>query len=322
MRTMTRRKAALTTTELALTPIFTALVTVATMVFTISVPATSGYFNIGETVIYIAAILFGPYVGAIAGGVGAAISDILLAPVFAPGTLVIKALEGAIVGLLSRRVLRVTRIVSFGVTFIFLTIFVSLALLSSTIFGIAFFSGPWFSGSHLSIYNSVLNSLLFVGYLLILIWAVSNLSVRPPKSQWKILTFTLGLVTGILLTVIGSLYYTGQVQLFLGVPPPQTPTLTLSVPIEFWAVLGLLVVALTTYVGYKFEPQFGWFVLAIFLGGLEMVAGYFLYEQFVMGRAAIFEVPVNIGQMLIGLILAVPVAKAVRRALPLLEETP
>jgi len=292
------------------------------MVFTISVPATSGYFNIGETIIYITAILFGPYVGAIAGGVGAAISDMLLAPVFAPGTLVIKALEGAIVGFLSKRVLRVGRVVYFGLTFIFLTMFVSLTLFSSTVFGTAFFSGPWFSESQLSVYNSVLNSLLFVGFLLILIWGASNLSVRPPESQWKILTFTLGLVTGILLTVIGSLYYTGQVQLFLGVPPPQTPTVTFSVPVEFWAVLGLLVVALTAYVGYKFEPQFGWLVLAIFLGGLEMVAGYFLYEQFVMGTAAILEVPVNIGQMLIGLILAVPVAKAVRRTLPILEETP
>jgi uncharacterized membrane protein len=318
---MSRRKTALTTTQLALTPIFTALVAVATMVFTIYIPATSGYFNLGETIIYITAILFGPYVGAITGGVGAAISDLILAPVFAPATLIIKAFEGAIVGILSRRVLRVSRVLYFGVAFIFLTIFISLSLFSSTIFGAVFFSGPWFFGSQLAIYNSVLNSLLFVGYLLVLIWAVSNLSIRPLKSQWKILTFVLGMVTGILLVIIGSLYYTGQVQLFLGIPPPKTPTITLSVPVEFWAVLGLLVVVLTAYVGHKFEPEFGWLVLAIFLGGLEMVAGYFLYEQFVMGTAAILEVPVNIGQMLVGLILAIPVAKAVYRALPTLKET-
>jgi len=82
-----------------------------------------------------------------------------------------------------------------------------------------------------------------------------------------------------------------------------------------------LIIALTAYVGYKFEPEFGWLVLAIFLGGLEMVAGYFLYEQFIMGTAAVLEVPVNIGQMLVGLVLAIPVAKAVRRALPMLKET-
>jgi uncharacterized membrane protein len=318
---MSRRKTALTTTQLALTPIFTALVAVATMVFTIYIPATSGYFNLGETIIYITAILFGPYVGGIAGGVGAAISDLLLAPVFAPGTLIIKAFEGAIVGFLSKRVLKIAHALYIGVAFILVTIFVSLLLFSLTIFGANIFSGPWFSSSQLSIYNGVLNSLLFVGFLLILVWAVSRLSEHPPKSQWKIFTFTLGLVTGVLLVVIGSLYYTGQVQLFLGVPPPQTPTVTFSVPVEFWYALGVLIIALTAYVGYKFEPEFGWLVLAIFLGGLEMVAGYFLYEQFIMGTAAVLEVPVNIGQMLVGLVLAIPVAKAVRRALPMLKET-
>jgi uncharacterized membrane protein len=318
---MARRKAALTTTQLALTPIFVALVAVATMVFTIYIPATSGYFNIGETVIYITAILFGPYVGAIAGGVGAAISDMILAPVFAPATLIIKALEGAIVGLLSRRVLKATRVLYVGVAFILITIFVSISLFSLAIFGATYFSGPWFSGSQLSVYNSVLNSLFFAGYLLILVWAVSHLGAQPLRSQWKTFTFILGLLTGTLLAAIGSIYYTGQVQLFLGVPPPQSPTITFSVPVEFWYALGLLIIALITYIGYKLEPEFGWLVLAIFLGGLEMVAGYFLYEQFVMGTAAVLEVPVNIGQMVVGLILAVPVAKAVRRALPTLKET-
>ena len=45
------------------------------------------------------------------------------------------------------------------------------------------------------------------------------------------------------------------------------------------------------------------------IGGLEMVAGYFLYEQFVLGyafAAALAEVPLNISQMLVGLIVASP----------------
>jgi uncharacterized membrane protein len=247
---MSQKKTALTTTQLAMTPIFIALVAVATMAFTVSIPATSGYFNIGETVIYTAAILFGPYVGAISGGVGAAISDIILAPAYWPGTLVIKAFEGAIVGFLGKRALK--------------------------------------AGS---------------------------------KLQWKMFTFILGLITGVLLIAIGLLYYTGEVQLFLGMPQPSTATVTFTVPAGFWYSLGALIIVLTTYVGFKLEPEFGWLVFAIFLGGLEMVAGYFLYEQFAMGKAAIVEVPVNIGQMLIGLILAIPVAKAVWRALPTLKET-
>lgn len=313
-------KTALTTTKLALTPIFVALVTVTTMAFVISIPATAGYFNLGETVIYVAAILFGPYVGAISGGVGAAIADLLLAPVFAPATLITKALEGAIVGFLGKRMLKFTHVLYVGVSFVFITMFVSLLLFSWAILSNVFFSGPWYSSSQFSLYNGVLNSLCFICFLLILVWAFSYLRVRS-KSQWKVFTFILGLVTGILLVAIGSLYYTGNVQLFFGIPPPESPTITFFIPVEFWYILGVLVLVLTTYVGFKLEPEFGWLVLAIFLGGLEMVAGYFLYEQFVLGKAAILEVPVNIGQMLIGLILAIPVAKAVRRALPTLRET-
>lgn len=89
--------------KIAVSAVFAALVFVATYSFVISIPATSGYFNLGETVIYVAALVFGPLVGAISGGVGATIADILLAPQFAPGTLVIKGIEGTIVGLLNQK---------------------------------------------------------------------------------------------------------------------------------------------------------------------------------------------------------------------------
>ncbi len=88
---------------IAISAIFAALVFVATYSFVISIPATSGYFNLGETVIYVAALVFGPTVGAISGGIGAALADIVLGPQFAPGTLVIKGIEGTIVGVLNRK---------------------------------------------------------------------------------------------------------------------------------------------------------------------------------------------------------------------------
>ncbi len=90
--------------KLAIAAIFAAVVCIATIVFTISIPATSGYFNLGETVIYIAALLFGPYVGGLAGGVGASVADMIVAAQFAPGTLVIKGVEGIIVGFLNRKI--------------------------------------------------------------------------------------------------------------------------------------------------------------------------------------------------------------------------
>jgi uncharacterized membrane protein len=87
--------------KIALGAIFAALVAVATLTFVIPIPATSGYFNLGEVLIYVAALLFGPFVGLIAGG-DAAIADTLVAAQFAPGTLAIKALEGFLVGYLTK----------------------------------------------------------------------------------------------------------------------------------------------------------------------------------------------------------------------------
>jgi uncharacterized membrane protein len=79
--------------------LLTALVALATMAFQVPVPATKGYINLGDTVIFVAALLLGPKYGAVAGGVGSALAD-LLSPyaVWAPFTLVIKGLEGFIVG--------------------------------------------------------------------------------------------------------------------------------------------------------------------------------------------------------------------------------
>jgi uncharacterized membrane protein len=90
--------------KLALAAVFAALVCVATLTLVISIPATTGYFNVGEIVIYTAALLFGPLVGGIAGGAGAAIADMIVAAQFAPGTLIIKGLEGAIVGFLNKKI--------------------------------------------------------------------------------------------------------------------------------------------------------------------------------------------------------------------------
>ncbi len=89
--------------RIATVAIFTALVFVITsQVPPIPIPATGGYFNVGESTIYVAALLFGPLVGAFAGGVGAGLSDVYLGfAYFAPGTLIIKATEGAIVGFLN-----------------------------------------------------------------------------------------------------------------------------------------------------------------------------------------------------------------------------
>jgi uncharacterized membrane protein len=165
------------TIKLTLATVFAALVFIVTsQIPPIPIPATSGYFNIGETIIYVAALLFGSAAGALSGGIGAMLADIYLGfGVFAPGTLVIKGIEGAIVGFLNLRLRYIT-----------------------------------------------------------------NRTLRA--------------------------------------------------------------------------------VVSVIAGGLEMVTGYFLYEQLVLGSAAAFaEVPFNIVQLLVGLAIAVPIMHAVQRVFPQLK---
>ena len=95
------------TRDLTLLALLIALVTVATMIVRVPIPATGGYVNMGDSMVYIAALLFGPLFGLVAGGVGSALADYFGGyGSFAPYTLVIKGIEGLLVGLLAWRLLR------------------------------------------------------------------------------------------------------------------------------------------------------------------------------------------------------------------------
>lgn len=165
--------------KLALAAMFATLVFVVTSLPPIPIPATTGYLNFGETIIYIAALVFGPLTGAFAGGIGASSADMYLGySYYAPGTLLIKGLEGIIVGFLNNKLRK----------------------------------------------------------------HISNV------------------------TVCAS--------------------------------------------------------ISVVIGGLEMVTGYFLYQQLVLGfplAAALVEVPFNLVQMTVGLVVAIPVMHAVLRVLPQLK---
>ncbi|HVH16642.1 MAG TPA: ECF transporter S component [Candidatus Angelobacter sp.] len=89
---------------ITVTAVFTALVFLSTYLFQVPIPATQGYFNLGDIMIFISALTFGPIVGGFAGGVGSFLSDALGGfGTFAPFTLIIKGLEGLVAGLISRR---------------------------------------------------------------------------------------------------------------------------------------------------------------------------------------------------------------------------
>lgn len=226
--------------------VFTAFVAASTMAFSLSIPVTSGYFNIGEIMVYTAALLMGPYVGAFAGGVGSMISDLSLGYAsYAPGTLAIKGLEGFIVGYLSSRGLS-----------------------------------------------------------------------RLPGYLYKATTLVLGAALAALTSWLGVNYLSGDYQLALGFPLGPQGTLAFTVPAWFWLALGALVFLLVVAVGLSVDERIGWTALSVLAGGVEMVTGYFLYEGFALQLgfvSASGEVPFNIAQALVGLLVAVPLARSIRR---------
>ena len=67
----------------------------------IAVVLSEGFINIGDIGVMISGLLFGPVVGSVAGGIGPFIADIVLYPPTAIYTLVIKALEGFLVGVIA-----------------------------------------------------------------------------------------------------------------------------------------------------------------------------------------------------------------------------
>jgi len=247
---METKKKRLTTLKISITTIFTALVCAATIVFSIYVPATKGYFNIGETMVYTTALLFGPYIGAFAGGVGSMLADIFLGYwIYAPATLIIKACEGAIVGFLSRK------------------------------------------------------------------------GFKPSsKMLWRSFTFSIGIIVAFIIGYIGTTYYAGYAETSMGLPIIGYKILPISIPYAFWLGLAIIVALSISSLGFLYDPRLGWLIVSVLAGGCAMVLGYFIYEWFLFGPAAFAEVPVNIGQLTVGLIVSIPLTKAVLRIMPYLQK--
>ena len=92
------------TRVLARTALLIALTTVATMIIRIPNPATQGYINLGDTMIFAIALVFGGRAGGLAGGLGSALADGLSGYfIWAPWTLIIKGIEGFLIGVLAQK---------------------------------------------------------------------------------------------------------------------------------------------------------------------------------------------------------------------------
>jgi len=93
---------------IAVSAVFAALTTVLTYLPGLALPSpTGGYTNVGDTIIFIAGLLFGSKVGLIVGLVGPVIADFLVGYPRWYVTLVAHGLEGFIVGMGARKSFKV-----------------------------------------------------------------------------------------------------------------------------------------------------------------------------------------------------------------------
>ncbi len=123
--------------------------------------------------------------------------------------------------------------------------------------------------------------------------------------------FTQGInvnLTGISINVAGPTYFQG----------------TITYGAVIWLAIAVATSALLLYVTLRLGAEKGWTAIAILVGGTEMVLGYLLYEFFVYpgGPGVVIEVPANIGQMVVGLVVGLPLARRVRSAIPWLKRSP
>jgi uncharacterized membrane protein len=84
--------------NIAITAVMIALVMLGVMAVRIPTPI-GGFAHLGDILIYFAAFAFGPFVGLIAGGVGAALADVLSGfAVFAILSLIVHGVQGYVAG--------------------------------------------------------------------------------------------------------------------------------------------------------------------------------------------------------------------------------
>ncbi len=93
------------------TAAFATLAFLGTTVIRIPLPASGGYFNLGDTFVMAAALLYGPLVGGLVGAIGPAMADALGFPQFILATAMVKGIEGTLIGLLAGKRPRPLRVI-------------------------------------------------------------------------------------------------------------------------------------------------------------------------------------------------------------------
>lgn len=280
-------KEVVTMREIAMTAVFIAMVFLSTSLFYIALVSSTGFFNIGESFVYLAALIGGPIVGVLAGGIGSAIADMVLGyGYFAPGTLVFKGLEGFTAGFFYQKGQQISqriRYIILAAITIFLIVFgvfvitPELQLLVINLLE-SFFDIP-------TELEEVQGSSTIQGAFVIFI---------PNFNETQNLVFEL------------PRFFRLEFPLPFKIAQEE-------VPFEFPGIIILLAVLILVTIIWYIELRMGekgQMILSCLLAGPIIVVGYFLYELFILEvpfGGALSEIPFNIAQVVFGILIAVPI---------------
>jgi uncharacterized membrane protein len=168
--------------RLVYTALMAAIVAVVTMAIPLPTPA-GGIYNIGDSMVMLSAILLGPIPGALAGGIGSFLADMLLGYTqWAPWTLVIKAFEGLIIGLIVHKVYFKSNSKRFIIMFIPAAILAVIIITGGYYIAYGFISGS-FAAASIEVPGNIAQGTISAVIALILSLALKNRLVKQKGSD-------------------------------------------------------------------------------------------------------------------------------------------
>ena len=167
------------TANLAITGVMTALVMLGVLIHIAPTPV-GGYIHLGDILIYFTAFAFGPVVGGAAGGLGAALSDILSGyAAFSPISLVVHGLQGYVAGRIAHGTTSPARLI-----------------------------GAILAGTVIVIVGYFVGEVLFYGYLQPSDASAGTLAIGPAAAEipWNIVQEALGALGAVLYLAVLRAY--------------------------------------------------------------------------------------------------------------------
>ncbi len=206
-------------------------------------------------------------------------------------------------------------------------IYITALLFGPVIGGFAGAVGSMLANLFLGFSQYALGVLLFKGAEGVVVGLLGYKFRLLVKGWWKPLTIVMCAGVSGLVLYVGVNYFSGLMEIYGGVRPWWWGANLLTAYFQWgwwymlvyvswwmWLIVSVGVGLLILFFGLRLYASTGWSILAILVGGLCIIIGYFLYEQFFLGASP--SIASDIAQILLGIVIAIPIEIAMRKISP------